>query len=220
MPYAAKDRQEFIKRSAMSPDIRILDMGGTLYEELASPVFGITSNATTKRHLKNALLIKPANLPFRDSVFDAVISYHYFDLVSFDMLGPIFKEVARVLRKESVFSFMILLWAPQNEAQHSSLFFSELLRGIGALYLHEFDDISRLLASSGFSEITVETIKREVTIPRDFTRSHLLMLGNLLRKDNEDGGSGIKNFAKQYFEHVNIHGEAMLPALHFAAKKI
>ncbi len=216
MPYAAKDRQEFIKRSAMNQDARLLDLGGTLCEELASPVFGIT----TKRHLKNSILIRPVNLPFKDSVFDAVISYHYFDLVSFDMFGPIFKEVARVLRKESIFSFMVLLWAPQNEAQRSSLFFSELLRGIGALYSHEFDDISRQLASSGFCEITVETIKREITIPRDFTRSHLLMLGNLVRKDNEEGGSGIKSFAKQYFEHVNIHGEAMLPALHFTAEKI
>ncbi len=215
MPYAAKDRQEFIKRSDFKPEARVLDIGGALFDELASPVFGIT----TKRPLKNAVLIKPQHLPFRDSAFDAVISYHYFDLIPFDMLGPVFKEVTRVLNSGSVFSFMILLWVPQNEAQRSSLLFNELLRNSGALYSHEFEDISRQLSSSGFGEITVETIKREIVLPRDFTRSHLLMLGNLVKKDADGGGLGIKAFAKQYFEQVNIHGEAMLPALHFIAKK-
>lgn len=52
MPYAAKDRQEFIKRSNLIPDSRVLDFGGMLSEELNSAVFGITS----KRVLSNAVL--------------------------------------------------------------------------------------------------------------------------------------------------------------------
>ncbi len=215
MPYAANDRKEFIKRSNLNPDARILDLGGGLYEELPSAVIGITA----KRPFTNAVHIKPLNLPFKDSVFDAVVSYHYFDLVSFDMLGTIFKEVARVMHKESTLSFMILLWVPQSEAQRASFLFSELLRSTGALYSHEFEDVSRQLSSSGFGEITVETIKREIMIPRDYTRSHLLMLGNLVKRDANSGGSGLRTFAKQYFEQVNIHGEAMLPALHFTARR-
>ena len=215
MPYAAQDRQEFIKRSNLKPDAKVLDFGGTLADELPSAV----SAVTTKRPLTNVVLIKPVNLPFKDSAFDAVVSYHYFDLISFDMLGPVFREISRVLHNGSILSFMILLQVPQNEAQRSSLFFNELLRSTGSLFLHDFEDMSRQLSSSGFCDITVETVKRDIVIPRDFTRSHLLMLGNLVKKDKEEGGSGIKTLAKQYFQQVSEHGEAMLPALHFTAKK-
>ncbi|MBU4453999.1 MAG: hypothetical protein KJ929_02790, partial [Euryarchaeota archaeon] len=116
------------------------------------------------------------------------------------------------------FSFMVQLWAPQNEAQRSSLFFNELLKASGAIYSHEFTDISRELSDSGFSDITVETIKRDIIIPHDFVRSHLILLGNLVKK--ERGVAGIKTPAKQYFEQVKQYGEAMLPALHFTARKI
>jgi hypothetical protein len=215
MPYAAKDRQEFIKRSNLPPEARILDLGGMLSGDLPSAVSGIT----TPRHNKEAVLIRTVNLPFKNNVFNAVISYHYFDLVSSDALGIALKEVARVLGHGAIFSFMVLLWAPQNEAQRSSLFFNQLLKGTGALYSHDFEIIGKQLSSSGFCDITVETIKRDIIIPRDYTRSHLLMLGNLVKKEKERGEFGIKAPARQYFEQVKIYGEAMLPALHFTARK-
>ncbi|SNQ62323.1 class I SAM-dependent methyltransferase [Candidatus Methanoperedens nitratireducens] len=215
MPYAAQDRQEFVKRSNLNPRSRILDFGGTLTNELPSAVFGITK----PRQLTNSILIKPVNLPFKNSVFDAVVSYHYLDLIPPDMLGHVFREIARVLKKEAVFSFMILLWVPRNEAQRSSLLFNELLKTIGAIYAHEFEDISNKLSAYGFSEITVETVKREIMIPRDYTRSHLLMLGDLIKREKEEGGTGIKTLARQYFAQVNVSGEAMMPAVHFMAKK-
>ena len=216
MPYAAADRLEFIKRSGIAPGTRILDLGGVLYEEFPQAVSGITS----RKQLSNAVIMKPALVPFKDAVFDAVVSYHYFDLLPPDLLGYVFKESARVLKKDSIFSFMVQLWAPQNEAQRSSLFFNELLKATGAIYSHEFTDISRELSDSGFCEITVETIKRDILIPRDFVRSHLMLLGNLVKKEQEEGVAGIKTLAKSYFEQVNEYGEAMLPALHFTAKKI
>lgn len=216
MPYAAADRQEFIKRSGIAPDTHILDFGGVLYEEFPCAVSGITA----RKPLSNAVIMKPALVPFKDAAFDAVVSYHYFDLLPSDLLGYVFKEVARVLKKDSNFSFMVQLWAPQNEAQRSSLFFNELLKASGAIYTHEFTDISRELSDSGFGDITVETIKRDILIPRDFVRSHLMLLGNLVKKEQEEGVAGIKTLAKQYFEQVKEYGEAMLPALHFTAKKI
>ncbi len=216
MPYAAQDRQEFIKRSNLNPGSRILDFGGTLTDELPSAVFGITK----PRKLTNSVLIRPVNLPFKNSAFDAVVSYHYLDLIPPDMLGHVFREIARVLKKEAVFSFMVLLWVPQNEAQRSSLLFNELLKTIGALYTHEFEDIGSRLSAYGFSEITVETVKREIMIPRDYTRSHLLMLGDLIKREKEEGGTGIKTLARQYFAQVNVSGEAMMPAVHFMAKKL
>lgn len=215
MPYASQDRQEFIKRSNIKQEARVLDFGGTLSGELPGAVFALT----TPRPAPDAVLIKPDRLPFKDSTFDAAVSYHYFDLVPSDTQSHVFREVARVLKKEAVFSFMILLWAPQNEAQRSSLLFSELLKGTGVLYSHEFEDISRRLSAHGFGEITVETVKRDITIPRDFIRLHLLMLGELLKKEKEEGGTGIKTFARQYFAQVNGHGEAMMPALHFTARR-
>jgi len=215
MPYAAKDRQEFIKRSNFSPDARILDFGGMLSDELPYAVSGIT----TPRPQTNAILIKPTLLPFKNSIFSAVISYHYFDLISSGMLGFAFDEAARVLAKDSNISFMMLQWAAQNDAQKSSLLFNELLKSTGALFQHEFEDISRQLSSSGFSEITVEIVKRDILIPKEYVRSHLIMLGNLVKKEKARGGTGIKTLAREYFNHVKIHGEAMLPALHFTAKK-
>lgn len=216
MPYAAADRKQFITRSCITPGARILDFGGVLYEELPSAVSGLTA----RKQLSNAVIIKPALIPFKDAVFDAVVSYHYFDLISSDLIGYVFKEAARVLKKDSVFSFMVQLWAPQNEAQRSSLFFNELLKASGAIFNHEFTNISRELSDSGFSDITIETIKRDIIIPQDFVRSHLILLGNLVRKEREQGVAGIKTPAKQYFEQVKEYGEAMLPALHFTAKKI
>ncbi len=215
MPYAAIDRQEFIKRSNLDQDARVLDFGGMLLNELPHAVAGIA----TPRPATNSILMAPVHLPFKNSVFDAVVSYHYFDLIEPDVLGVIFKEVARVLNNESMLSFMITLWAPQNESQRSSHFFNEMLRSTGALFNHEFEEISRLLEASGFSEITVESIKREITIPKEFTRSHLLMLENLIKKEKEEGGSGIRALARLYLYHAKEHGEAMLPAIHFTAKK-
>lgn len=216
MPYAARDRQEFIKRSNIKPDARVLDFGGMLCNELPSAVFGIT----TPGPLANAILIKPALLPFKNNVFDSVVSYHYFDLISSEILGYAFDETARVLNKNSSFSFIITLWVAANESQRSSLLFNELLKSTGALFNHDIEEISRMLSASGFSEITVESIKREIPIPKEYVRAHLIMLGNLIKKGKTEGSVGIKALAKQYFNHVKHHGEAMLPALHFTAKKL
>ncbi|MCG2728012.1 MAG: class I SAM-dependent methyltransferase, partial [Candidatus Methanoperedenaceae archaeon] len=209
-------RQEFIKRSNLTPNARVLDFGGMLSDELPSAVFGITAPGP----LTNAILIKPTLLPFKNNVFDAVVSYHYFDLISSEILGYAFDETARILNKNSSFSFMITLWAPQNEAQRSSLLFDELLKSTGTFFNHDIEEISRMLSASCFSEITVESVKREIPIPKEYVRSHLLMLGNLVKKEKAEGGAGIKALAKQYFNHVKEHGEAMLPALHFTAKKL
>ena len=215
MPYAAKDRQEFIDRSNLKPDSHILDFGGMLIEELTSAVYGITS----KRSLSNAVLIRPLLLPFKNSVFRSVISYHYFDLVSSDKLGFAFEETSRVLDKDGSFSFMILQWTANNEAQKSNLLFNEVLKSIGVLYQHDLEEISMNLNKSGFTEITVESIKREIPIPQEFINEHLLMLGNLVKIEKKKDGMEIKALAKQYFHHIKEHGEALLPAIHFIAKK-
>jgi hypothetical protein len=216
MPYAAKDRQDFIKRSNLTPNAQVLDFGGMLSDELPSAVFGIT----TPRPLTNAILIKPTLLPFKNNVFDSMVSYHYFDLISSEILGYAFDETARVLNKNSSFSFIITLWVAANESQRSSLLFNELLKSTGTLFNHDIEEISRMLSASGFSEITVESVKREIPIPKEYVRTHLIMLGNLVKKEKAQGGVGIKTLAKQYFNHVKVHGEAMLPALHFTAKKL
>jgi cyclopropane fatty-acyl-phospholipid synthase-like methyltransferase len=215
MPYAAKDRQEFIKRSNLNPDARILDFGGMLSEELTDVVIGITS----RRPISNAVLIRPMLLPFKNSVFSAIVSYHYFDLVSSGKLDFVFEEAARVLEKDASFSFMILHWAANNEAQKSNLLFNEVLKSIGALYKHDLEEISIKLNKAGFTEITVESIRRDITVPQEFTNEHLLMLGNLVKIEKTQGGEGLKALAKQYFHKVKEHGEAMLPAIHFVAKK-
>jgi len=215
MPYAAKDRQEFIKRSNLNPDERVLDFGGMLSEELPDAVFGITS----KRPLPNAVLIRPLLLPFKNSVFKAVVSYHYFDLVPSEKLEYVFEEAARLLDKDGSLSFMILQWMAFNDAQASNLLFNEVLKDTGALYQHDFEKISSMLNESGFAEITVESIKREIPVPMEFIHEHILMLGNLVRMEKLQGGMTIKTLAKQYFHKAKEHGESLLPAVHFIAKK-
>jgi len=215
MPYAAKDRQEFIKRSNINPDVRILDLGGMLCEELTCAVFGIPS----KRPLQNAVLIRPLLLPFKNSVFKSVVSYHYFDLVPPEKLDYAFEETARVLEKDGSFSFMILQWMAYNNAQRSNLIFNEVLKSTGALYQHDLEKISNKLNALGFNEITVESIKREIPVPMEFFHEHMLMLGNLVKLEKTHGMVGIKALAKQYFHQVKEHGEAMLPAIHFIARK-
>jgi hypothetical protein len=215
MPYAAKDRQEFIRRSNINPDARILDIGGMLSEELPGAVFGITS----KRHLQNAVLMRPLLLPFKNSLFKSVVSYHYFDLLQPEKLDYTFEETARVLDKDGSFSFMILQWMAYNDAQRSNLLFNEVLKSTGALYQHDIEKISNKLNALGFNEITVESIKREIPVPMEFFHEHMLMLGNLVKMEKTHGMTGIKALAKQYFHQVKEHGEAMLPAIHFIAKR-
>lgn len=214
MPYAAKDRQEFIKRSNISPDDRILDIGGMLCEELPGAIFGVPS----KRSLQNAVLMRPLLLPFKNSIFKSVVSYHYFDLVPPEKLDYVFEETARVLEKDGSFSFMILQWTPFNDAQRSNLFFNEVLKSTGALFQHDIEKISNKLNALGFNEITVESIKRDIPVPMEFFHEHMLMLGNLVKLEKTHGFAGIKALAKQYFHQVKEHGETMLPAIHFIAK--
>jgi len=215
MPYAAKDRLEFIKRSYINTGEQILDFGGMLCEELPDAVSGITS----KRPLKNAVLIRPLLLPFKNSIFKSVVSYHYFDLVTPENLDFIFEESARVLDMDGNLSFMILQWMAFNDAQRSNLLLNEVLKSTGALYQHDIEKISNKLNTLGFNEITVESIKRDIPVPMEFYHEHMLMLGNLVKLDKTHGLADIKALAKQYFHQVKEHGEAMLPAIHFIARK-
>lgn len=215
MPYAAKDRLEFIKRSNIDSGTRILDIGGMLLEELPKAISGITS----RKNIQNAVILRPLLLPFKKSSFISVISYHYFDLVSQDKLGFALEEISRVLDKNGIFSFMVLNWSANNDAQKSNLIFNEILKSIGALFQHDLEDISMKLNNSGFSEITVESIKRDIHIPKEYINEHFLMLGNLVKMERTKDGSTISPLAKQYFHYMKKNGEAMLPALHFTARK-
>ena len=215
MLYIAKDRQEFIKCSNINPGAHILDLGGMLCEELPGAIFGIPS----KRPLQNAVVIRPLLLPFKSSVFKSVVSYHYFDLLPPEKLDYVFEETARVLEKDGIFSFMILHWMAFNDAQRSNLLFNEILKSTGALYQHDIEKISNALNAMGFNEITVESIKREIPVPAEFFHEHMMMLGNLVKLEKTHGLAGVKAPAKQYFHQVKEHGEAMLPAIHFIARK-
>lgn len=216
MPYTAKDKLDFIERTPLNPGSRVLDLGGMLSAELPLAVSGITKVKTAG----NAVILSPYYLPFRKPGFDAVVSYHYFDIVPLKWLLMVFKETARILNRDSVFSFMTTLWAPQNEPQRSTLLFNEILERRGVMYRHGLEDLTRILDVAGFGEITVESVKRDITIPVEFSRSHLKILGNILKKEKGRERMEIKTLAGQYLALVKMDGEAMLPALHITARKI
>ena len=218
MPYAAKDRQDFIERTSLNsnPESRVFDFGGMLSDELPLAVSGITKLKKTD----NAILMSPYHLPFKKSAFDAVVSYHYFDILPLNWLLMAFKESARILDRSSVFSFMTTFWVPQSEPQRSTLFFNEVLERKGILYRHELEDLMRILDVAGFGDITVESVKRDITIPEKFGNNHLRILGKLLKKEKAKERMEIKIRAGRYLAHVKMHGEAMLPALHITARKI
>ncbi|MBE0521306.1 MAG: hypothetical protein IBX39_03445 [Candidatus Methanoperedenaceae archaeon] len=216
MPYSAKDRQDFIGRIPPNPESLVFDFGGMLSDELPLAVSGITK----LKKKSNAVLLSPYYLPFKKSSFDTVLSYHYFDMLPLNWLLISFKETARILKRDSVFSFMTTLWTPQRESQRSTLVFNEILERKGLLFRHELEDLSRILDVAGFGEITVESVKRDITIPGEFGRSHLKILGNILKKEKGRERMEIKTLAGQYLGSVKMHGEAMLPALHITARKI
>ena len=218
MPYAVKDRQDFIERTSLNsnPESRVLDFGGMLSDELPMAVSGITKLKKTD----NAVLVSPYHLPFKKSTFDAVVSYHYFDMLPLNWLLMAFKESARILDRDSVFSFMMTLWSPMNESQRSTLFFNEVLEHRGILYRHELEDLTRILDVAGFGEITVESVKRDITIPEEFGNKHLRILGQLLKKEKAKERMELKIDAGRYLSHVKMHGEAMLPAIQITARKI
>lgn len=212
MPYAAKDRQEFIKRSC--PGAGVLDIGGMISERIPSSIAGITM----PRSIKNAVLLDLEELPFKDSAFDTIVSYHYFDMIPSGKLDNIFREILRVMDTGATLSFMITLWGPQTEPQRTNLFFNELLESTGVLFHHEFEDISKQLSESGFKEITVERIDRDIILPGEYVKSHVATVGKLLKK-KDTRNVEIRGLTKQYVAHVKMHGEAMLPAVHFSARK-
>lgn len=214
MPYAAQDRLDFIKRSGLNSETRILDIGGMLSFELPNAISGISS----KKPQSNAVLLKPAYLPFKESIFDAIFSYHYIDLIPPHMLPFVFKEIIRIMKTGTSFSFMVTLWLPQNEPQRSTFLFHELLKSTGALYHHDFEEINRQIALY-FSEIIFESVKRDIIVPQEYVKQHLRLLGNLAAKEKELGGSNVRKLARDYFVQATEHGEAMLPAIHFTAKK-
>ncbi|MCX9085037.1 MAG: hypothetical protein OIN87_09605 [Candidatus Methanoperedens sp.] len=215
MPYAAKDRQEFIERSNINPQERPLDLGGMLSDELKDAIYAIPS----KRPLQNAVLVRPLLLPFKNSIFISVASYHYFDLVPPDKLDYVFEETYRVLDKGGMFSFMIMQWTPFNDAQRSNLLFNEVLKSTGALYQHDIEKISTKLNELGYKEITFESIKRNIPVPMEYYHEHMSMLGSLVKLEKTHGLTDIKALAKQYFHQVKEHGESMLPGIHFIARK-
>ncbi len=215
MPYAAKDRKEFIERIPLI-ESRILDLGGMLSDELPLAVSGITK----LKNANNAILVDPYHLPFKKSSFDAVVSYHYFDIVPLNWLLVVFKETARILDRGTIFSFMTTLWVPKKESQRSTLLFNEVLERKGLLYRHQLEDLIRILDLAGFGEITSESVKRDIIIPDEYGRAHLKVLGNFLKKDKAKERMEIKILTGQYLASVKMHGEAMLPAMHITARKL
>lgn len=216
MPYASKDRLDFIERASLNPESRVFDFGGMLSDELPLAVSGIT----TLKKVDNAVIVNPYHLPFKNSVFDAVVSYHSFDMLPLNWLLMAFKESARILDRSSVFLFMTTFWVPQNESQRSTLFFNEVLEHRGILYRHNMEDLTRILDVAGFGEITVESVKRDITIPEEFGNNHLRILGKLLKKEKAKERIELKIDAGRYLSHVKMHGEAMLPALQIIARKL
>lgn len=216
MPYAAKDRLDFIERVSLNPESRVLDFGGMLSDKLPLAVSGIT----TLKKVNNAVLVSPYHLPFKKSSFDVVVSYHYFDMLPLNWLLMAFKESARILDRDSLFSFMTTIWVPQNESQRSTLFFNEVLEHRGILYRHKMEDLTRILDVAGFGEITFESVKRDITIPEEFGNNHLRILGKLLKKEKAKERMELKIDAGRYLSHVKMHGEAMLPALQITARKL
>ena len=234
MPYATYDRDAFIARTGLGPDMRVLNMG--LDYIMANQVAGsvetavavAVSDAGEAQSIRSTsskkvvpVIINYKYQPFKWNCFDIIFSYHAMNYIHPGNVPGLLKEANRVLKEKGRFASMVWSLKPTNRAQSSHLMLLEILEMLGVLYLHRFDEISRWLESAGFKEITMELVSRSITVPDNWIITHLKWLeldtGRYSGK-NVPVSLDIDNAIKEYKLHVKEYGEELLPSIQFTAR--
>ncbi|NOR59615.1 MAG: methyltransferase domain-containing protein [Methanosarcinales archaeon] len=235
MPYAVYDRDAFVTRTGLGPDMQVLNIGPDYItaSQVAKSVEtavavavpdtgqaqGIRSTSTNN---VAPVVTKYSHQPFKGNSFDIIFSYHAVNYIHPGEVPGLLREVNRILKENGRFASMIWSQKPTNKAQSSHLMLLGILEKLGMLYLHKFDEISRWLEGAGFEEITMELVSRNITVPDNWVRTHLKWL-----ECGTDKYSGKKvtispdiiKAVEDYKIHVKEHGEELLPSIQFTARR-
>ncbi|HIH86862.1 MAG TPA: methyltransferase domain-containing protein [Methanosarcinales archaeon] len=235
MPYAVYDRDAFVTRTGLGPDMKVLNIGQdhitasqvakSVEKAVAVAVLdtgqaqGIRSTSTNK---VNPVVTKYSNLPFKDNSFDIIFSYHAVNYIQPGEVPGLLGEANRTLKENGRFASMIWSQKPTNKAQLSHLMLLGILEKMGVLYLHKFDEISRWLEGAGFEEITMELVSRNITVPDNWVRTHLKWPERGMVKYSGKKvtlSPDIDKAIEDYKLHVKEHGEELLPSIQFTARR-
>lgn len=233
MPYAVYDRDAFIIRTGLGPDMKVLNLGQDyiMANQISRSVETAVAVAVCDNREAQSIrgvstcrqvpvIIDFNHQPFKDNCFDIIFSYHTMNYLHPGRVPGLLKESNRILKEDGRLSSMVWSLRPTNKAQSSHLLLLEILGMSGMLYLHQFDKISRWLEEAGFKEITMELVSRNITVPDNWVRSHLkwleLSTDNSGKKDTVS--SDIDKAIEDYKIHVKEYGEELLPSIQFTGR--
>ncbi len=235
MPYAVYDRDAFVTRTGLGPDMKVLNIGPDYItaSQVARSVETAAAVAVTDMGLAQGIRSTSINKlapvvtnyshqPFKGNCFDVIFSYHGVNYIHPGEVPGLLKEANRILKENGRFASMVWSLKPTNKAQSSHLMLLGILEKLGMLYLHQFDEISRWLEGAGFEEITMELVSRNIPVPDKWVRTHLKWLE--CGTDKYPGkkvttSSDIDKAIEDYKTHVKEHGEELLPSIQFTARR-
>jgi ubiquinone/menaquinone biosynthesis C-methylase UbiE len=233
MPYAIFDRDSFIARTGLGPDMKVLIIGPDstaaiqIAKNVETTVAIAVSNPQQSRGLRaisphnlNPLIAEFTNLPFKNEALDIIFSYHSLNSVPKTQVPKMLSQAHNTLKHDRRFSSMVWSMKPTNKAQESHLMMLEILEHLGLLHLHRFDEVSRWLEVAGFKEITMELVTHQLSVPENWVRSHLNRINEILEEYRQINGSlpaDIDNSLEVFKKHVKEYGEELLPSIHFTA---
>ncbi|HUW68150.1 MAG TPA: class I SAM-dependent methyltransferase [Candidatus Nanoarchaeia archaeon] len=233
MPYAIFDRDSFISRTGLGPDMKVLIIGPDstaaiqIAQNVETTVAIAVSNPQQSRGLRaispdnlNPLIAEFTNLPFKNEVLDIIFSYHSLNSVPKAQVSKMLSQVHSMLKKDRRFAAIVWSVKPTNKAQESHLMMLEILEQLGLLHLHGFDEVSRWLEAAGFKEITMELVTHQLSVPENWVRSHLNRINEIVKEYRQINGSlpvDIDNSLEVFKKHVKEYGEELLPSIQFTA---
>jgi len=234
MPYAVYDRDAFVTRTGLGPDMKVLNIGpdhitaSQVAKSVETAVAAAVPDAGQARGIRSTsnkvapVVTNYNHQPFKGNCFDIIFSYHAVNYIQPGEVPGLLKEVNRILKENGRFASMVWSLKPTNKAQSSHLMLLGILEKLGMLYLHQFDEISRWLEGSGFEEITMELVSRNIPVPDKWVRTHLKWLER--GTDNYSGNKvtispDFDKAIEDYKIHVKKHGEELLPSIQFTARR-
>jgi len=235
MPYAVYDRDAFVTRTGLGPDMKVLNIGpdhitasqvARSVETAVAVAVPDTGQARGIRSISTnkvaPVVTKYTHQPFKGNCFDVIFSYHTVNYIRPGEVPGLLREANRILKENGRFASMVWSLKPPNKAQSSHLMLLGILEKLGMLYLHQFDEISRWLEGAGFEEITMELVSRNIPVPDNWVRTHLKWLE---RGTDEYPGKkvtvspDIDKAIEDYKTHVKEYGEELLPSIQFTARR-
>lgn len=235
MPYAVYDRDAFLTRTGLGPDMKVLNIGPDyimarqVARSVETAVVAAVPDAGQARGIRSTskdkvipVVIKYSHQPFKGNCFDIIFSYHAVNYIQPGDVRRLLREANRILKENGRFASTIWSLKPTNKAQSSHLMLLEILEMVGMLYLYQFDEISRWLEGAGFEEITMELVSRNISVPENWVRTHLKWLErdtDRFTGKNITASQDIIKAIDDYKTHVKEHGEELLPSIQFTARR-